>query len=503
MNDSNFILEMRNISKAFPGVQALDDVPFECRPGEVHALVGENGAGKSTLMKILTGAYQPDAGTILLDGQQVEINDPRQGQQLGISIIYQEFNLEPYLDVAENIFLGREPLTRLGLVDYRTMYAEASELMSRIEMALDLREWVSALGVAEQQMVEIAKALSFKSKVVIMDEPTSALSGEESERLFGIIRALKSQGITVIYISHRIREIFEVADRVTVLKDGKVVGTQDIGGLDENTLVRMMIGRNLEAMFPEKGEGGHEPIMSVRGLTRSGVFEDITFDLRKGEVLGLAGLVGARRTEVARAIFGADPVDRGEISVDGRPVRIRAPKDAVGCGIGLVPEDRRSDGLVLCLPVRSNVVLPALERIKRFIFCQKGKEREITKKLIDSLAIKTPSCEHEVECLSGGNQQKVVLSKWLAAVPQVIIFDEPTRGIDVGAKAEIHRLMRELADGGTGILMISSELPEILGMSDRVLVMHEGRIAATLSADEATEERVMAAATGVWRSENN
>lgn len=500
MNDADTILEMENISKAFPGVQALDDVSFECKRGEAHALVGENGAGKSTLMKILSGAYQPDRGTIILDGQEVEIRDPHHGQQLGISIIYQEFNLEPYLDVAENIFLGREPLTRLGLIDYRKMYIEAAELLSRIGMDLDLREWAVDLPVAEQQMVEIVKALSFEAKVVVMDEPTSALSKEETMRLFEIIHSLKNQGITVVYITHRIKEIFEVADRVTVLKDGKLVGTENVEDVSESTLVRMMIGRALDTIFPEKGKDGQETILSVRGLARTGTFEEITFDLCKGEILGLAGLVGAGRTEVARAIFGADPVEKGEIALNGQLVKIKSPRDAASRGMGLVPEDRRTHGLVLCLPVRSNVVLPILGRIKRFLFCHKGKEKEITNKLISSLDIKTPSSEHEVEYLSGGNQQKVVLAKWLAAAPQVIIFDEPTRGIDVGAKAEIHRLMRELANNGTGILMISSELPEILGMSDRILVMHEGRIAASFSADEATEEKVMAAATGIWQA---
>ncbi len=498
MSVTETILEMRNVDKAFPGVQALDDVSFECKRGEVHALVGENGAGKSTLMKILSGAYTPDAGTIILDGQEVVIGDPHHGQLLGISIIYQEFNLEPYMDIAENIFLGREPLSPRLLVDYPKMYGDAAALMSRIgSMDIDLKEWGVNLSVAEGQMVEIAKALSSEAKVLVMDEPTSALSLEETQRLFGIIRSLQEQGITVIYISHRIKEVFKVADRVTVLKDGIVVGTEDTESIDESTLVRMMIGRSLDAIFPEKGQGDHEPVLSIRGLTRAGAFVDITFDLYKGEILGLAGLVGAGRTEVARAVFGADPVDKGEIHFDGRRVKIKSPADAASHGIGLVPEDRRNHGLVLCLPVRSNIVLPILQRIKRFLFCNKGKEKDIANDLISALDIKTPSCEHEVQNLSGGNQQKVVLSKWLAAAPQVIIFDEPTRGIDVGAKAEIHRLMRELANKGTGILMISSELPEILGMSDRILVMCEGRLTGSFSADEATEERIMQAATGV------
>jgi ribose transport system ATP-binding protein len=497
VSEGKTILEMKNVDKAFPGVQALDDVSFELRRGEVHALVGENGAGKSTLMKILSGAYTSDGGTIILDGQEVRVRNPRHGQELGISIIYQEFNLEPYLDIAENIFLGREPRGRAGIIDRKTMYARAEDLLSKIGVELDLRAWIKDLPVAEQQMVEIAKALSFEAKVVVMDEPTSALGLDETQRLFTIIDSLKEQGIAIIYITHRIREVFHVADRVTVLKDGEVVGTEDIRDIDQGTLVKMMIGRVLDVIYPDKGDGDSEPILSVRGLTRAGAFEDVTFDLCRGEILGVAGLVGAGRTEVARAIFGADPVDRGEVSLDGRRISIRSPEHTAAQGIGLVPEDRRNHGLVLCLPVRSNVVLPLLERLRRFLFCDRGKETAVANDMISALDIKTPSCEHEVECLSGGNQQKVVLSKWLAAAPQVIIFDEPTRGIDVGAKAEIHRLMRELANQGKGVLMISSELPEILGMSDRILVMSEGRLTATFAADEATEERIMTAATGI------
>jgi ribose transport system ATP-binding protein len=497
MSENDVILQMNNVAKAFPGVLALDDVSFSCVKGEVHALVGENGAGKSTLMKVLSGAYQPDQGTIIFDGQRIEINNPHHAQELGISIIYQEFNLIPYLDIAQNIFLGREPKNNFGAIDYGRMYLEAGKLITQIGLNLDLKEWVFNLSVAERQLVEIVKALSFSAKVVIMDEPSSALSEEETRRLFNIIRSLKEQGITVIYISHRIKEVFEVGDRVTVLKDGRVVSTQNVESSDENSLVRMMIGRSLDTMFPDKGKADDEPILSVRGLTRDGVFRNVSFEIYKGEVLGLAGLVGAGRTEVARAIFGADPLDNGIILLDGKQQKINSPKDALAHGIGLVPEDRRNHGLVLCLSVRSNIVLPILGRIRRLLFTNKSKEKEISNNLISSLDIKTPSCESEVEYLSGGNQQNVVLSKWLAAKPRVLIFDEPTRGIDVGAKAEIHRLMRELANNGTGVLMISSELPEILGMSDQIIVMSDGQIAASFSSEEASEEKIMAAATGV------
>jgi ribose transport system ATP-binding protein len=497
VSDSRVVLTMSNVSKAFPGVQALDKVTFECTKGEVHALVGENGAGKSTLMKVLCGAYTPDSGTIVLDGHEVHIRNPRHAQELGISIIYQELNLEPYMDIAENIFLGREPLTKLRTVDYPRMYEQANELMRRVGMDIDATEWIVDIPLAQRQMIEIAKALSLDAKVVVMDEPTSALSLEETDRLFEIIKSLQEQGITVIYISHRIREIFRIADRVTVLKDGCFVGTESVKGLTEDKLVRMMIGRSLDQIFPEKGQGRGQPVLSVRGLTRAGAFEDVSFDLYEGEVLGLAGLVGAGRTEVVRAIFGADEYNSGEISIDGKPVRIRSPQDATRSGIGLVPEDRRKSGLVLCLSVRSNTVLAVLKRTCRAIFASEARERDLTNDLIATLDVKTPSCEHEVEFLSGGNQQKVVLAKWLAADPRVIMFDEPTRGIDVGAKSEVHHLMRELANKGTAILMVSSELPEILGMSDRILVMCQGRITGLLPASEANEENLMLAATGL------
>ena len=499
MTSTSPLLEMRDISKAFPGVQALKNVCFECQKGEVHALVGENGAGKSTLIKVLAGAYTADTGAIVWDGQEVKIRGPREAEDLGISIIYQDFNLIPYLDIAQNVFLGREPLTRFGLIDYPKMYADTAKLLKRVGVDLDLREWVLGLRVAEQQMVEIAKALSLESKLIIMDEPTSALNGDETGRLFEIIRSLQGCGIAVVFISHRLKEIFEVADRVTVLKDGQVMGTESVANTNEGDLVRLMIGRTLDVIFPEKGKDGREPVLSVVGLTKEGAFKDISFELHNREILGVAGLLGSGRTALVRAIFGAEPADQGEIFLNGHRVKMTSPGDAVRNGIGLVPEDRMADGLVSCLSVRSNIVLPALEKIKRFLICRDGqKEVEIAAQLVSALNVRTPSINQEAQFLSGGNQQKVVLAKWLAAQPQVLIFDEPTRGIDVGAKSEIHHLMRKLANEGRGILMISSELPEILGMSDRILVMCEGRLTANLTAGEATEEKIMAAACGAF-----
>jgi len=497
MKETEIVLEMKNVCKRFPGVQALDNVSFSCMRGEVHAIVGENGAGKSTLMKILSGAYIPDSGNILIEGNEVRIENPHQGQELGINIIYQEFNLIPYTDVAENIFIGRKPLNNLGLVDYKQMYRKAQQLMEQIGVNIDVKKWICELTVAEQQIVEIIKAVSFAAKIVIMDEPTSALSEEETQRLFQIIRKLQTQDITIIFISHRIKEIFEIADRVTVIKDGKTVVSKDINNLDETGLVRLMVGRELSKLYPEKNGKKGELLLSVRNLTRSGVFKDISFDIHRGEIIGLAGLVGAGRTEVARAIFGADQIDEGTIKFDESIIKIKNPKDAVTHGIGLIPEDRRQHGLVLCLSIRNNIVLSILNRIKRFLFTNRIKEKEICSDLIRQLEIKTHSSEVEVELLSGGNQQKVVLSKWLAVNPQLIIFDEPTRGIDVGAKAEIHRFMRELANKGAGILMISSELPEILGMSDRIVVMCEGEVIGIYEGESLTEETIMQAATGI------
>lgn len=491
------VLEMRDISKSYPGVRALDGVSFDVREGEVHALVGENGAGKSTLMKILAGAQLMDSGQILIDGHSVTMDTPQKAMACGVSIIYQEFNLVPYLSAAENIFLGREPGSRVpGFVDFKSMYAEARRLIDELGVRLDVTVPVNRLSVAQQQMVEIAKATSRQSKIIAMDEPSATLTDHELARLFDLIRRLKSQGVAVIYISHRLEEIFQIADRVTVLRDGRHVDTKDIGDLDRESIIRMMVGREIRQQIPKVPVTPGDVALQVRGLCRKGVLEDVSFDVHKGEVLGLAGLVGAGRTEVVRAIFGADPYDSGEILLDGKPLRVKGPRDAIRAGVGLVTEDRKTYGLILGMAVRENVTLANLGGISRLSFINMARERSVTEGYVKELGIKTPSVEQEVQHLSGGNQQKVVLSKWLFTQSRVLIFDEPTRGIDVGSKVEIYQLINQLAANGVAIIMISSELPEVLGMSDRIMVMHEGRIAGELSRGEATQEKVMNLATG-------
>lgn len=493
MSDS--LIEMRHITKTFPGVVALDDVTFECRPGEVHAVIGANGAGKSTLMKILAGVYQPDNGEILLDGQPVRIPSPHDAQRLGISIIYQELNLLPDLDVSQNVFLGREPRGRFGIINTRQLEKQAQEVLHRLGVDLDPRMPLSRLSVAQQQLVEIAKALSLEAQLIIMDEPSATLGGQDLEHVFDVIAALKRQGLAVIYISHRIAEVFQVADRVTVFKDGQVVGTYEVAEIDRASLVRMMIGRTLSETFPPRGEEVDEEVLSVSNLSCDNVLHDVNLTVRSGEIVGLAGLMGAGRSELAQAIFGARHIDRGEITIKGQPVQINTPRDAVRHNIGYLTENRKEEGLVLELSVRHNAALPSLHRRQRWGFVDRRAENQVVKTMVDSLDIHTPSLAQEVQYLSGGNQQKVVLAKWLISGPDLLIFDEPTRGIDVGAKSEIWHLMRELADQGTAILMISSELPEVIGMSDRVVVMHNGRIVDVLPGETATEEEVLMLAT--------
>ncbi|MFL5760615.1 MAG: sugar ABC transporter ATP-binding protein [Thermomicrobiales bacterium] len=507
------LLRVDQVSKSFPGVLALQDVSLDVYPGEVHGIVGENGAGKSTLMKILSGVYAPDEGQILIDGQPVSIHDPRHAQRLGISIIYQEFNLMPNLSVEENVFVGRQPNSG-GVVRWRDLRRQTRELLNQLGVRLDPGAIVRDLSVAEQQMVEIAKALSLNARLVIMDEPTSALTETEATALFAIIRGLRERGLAVIYISHRLEEVFEICDRVTVLRDGKIASNLSIGEATPDRIVRLMVGRPLGDLFrPEEAERRQEnlaqqqpaALLEVKGLGRTGtvedaaaiVLEDIWFNLRPGEIVGLAGLVGSGRTEIARAIFGADAFDRGEILVHSRPVNIRSPRDAIKLGIGLVPEDRKLQALILKLAIRENLSISMLNRLSSFGVVQLRVERSMARRLVESLRIRTPSIDQKVLNLSGGNQQKVVIAKWLALRPKILIMDEPTRGIDIGAKAEVHNLMHELAGSGVAILMISSELPEILGMSDRVLVMRQGRIAGELTRAEATQESIMALATGV------
>ncbi|HHT9120551.1 MAG TPA: sugar ABC transporter ATP-binding protein [Candidatus Hypogeohydataceae bacterium YC41] len=487
---------MRGIRKEYPGVRALDNVDFEVVLGEVHALVGVNGAGKSTLMSILSGAINMDDGAIFLNGTRLDITSPHKAMELGISIIYQEFNLIPYLTVAENIFLGREPCKMDGFVDYRQMYTEAAKILERLGAPFGPRERVADLGVAQQQLVEIAKALAKEAKVIAMDEPTATLSTKETEMLFSIIRSLRAEGNGIIYISHRLEEIFEIADRVTVLRDGRLVETCSIEEVTRERLVQMMLGKALEKVIPRKKVGTRSEVLRVEGLSRKDILKDINLVVREGEILGIAGLVGAGKTELARALYGLDPVDEGKVLMHGRHVRFQSPMEAIRVGVVLVPEDRKRLGLVLGMAVRENTTLASLLRFSRSGFINGRKEKSAASEMVENLQVKTPSLETKVKNLSGGNQQKVVLARWLLRGAKVFIFDEPTRGIDVGAKAEVHGLIRNLADNGAAIILISSELQEVIDHSDRILVMHGGRIMGELSKEEATSEKVLFLAMG-------
>jgi len=498
MPDSAPLLEALHVHKRFPGVHALNDVSLDVRPGEVLALVGENGAGKSTLMKILAGAISPDEGTILVDGHPVSHFSPRRSQDLGIGIIYQELSLVDALSVAENIFLGDLPERRgvPGRVDWPQLWRRSDDLLGRVGCHVRARTLVRRLSVAQKQMVEIARALARNVRVLILDEPTSSLTAQETATLFGIISLLRERGVGIIYISHRLEEIFAIADRVTVLRDGRLVGTLPVAEATTDGLVRMMVGRDLAHLFVRAQGAASAVCLEVRGLSRVGALKDVSFQLRAGEVVGLAGLVGSGRTELARCVFGADPFDAGEIVLNGRPAKLHSPRDAVRLGIGLVPEDRKLQALVLRMSVRENVTLPVLSRLGSAFFPSRARERSLVDGFVRSLTIRTPSIEQRVGALSGGNQQKVIIARWLATEPKVLILDEPTRGIDVGAKAEVHALIARLAEQGVAILMISSELPEILGMSHRILVMREGRLVADIPRADATEERIVTAATG-------
>ena len=492
----NYRLEVKNINKAFPGTQALKDVSMAFRPGEIHAVVGENGAGKSTLMLIIAGVHQRDEGEILLDGQPIEPQNPHHAQQLGISIVYQELSMAANLTIAENIFINRQPTNWLGLIDRKKMYRDASELLKILDIHVPSDTPVRNLNIAAMQMVEIVGAISRKAKVLLLDEPTSALTEKETHRLFESLRQLRQEGITVIYISHKLEEIFEIADRLTVLKDGAVVGSLGVADATKEEIVRMMVGRELSAMYPDKDGQTDQEVLRVEGLSGPG-FHDVSFSLYRGEILGVAGLAGAGRTSVCRTIFGAAPRGAGQAIVAGKPVQIESPEDAIAAGIGFVPEDRKLQGLFLAMSVKQNVVASNLEACSGTVFMDNNKESALTEDMVRRLQIKTPSIEQKLLNLSGGNQQKVLLGKWLSVQPQILLVSEPTRGIDVGAKAEIHALLRQMAQQGVGIVMVSSELPEILGMSDRVMVMHEGELMGILSGDQISEERIMAYASGM------
>ncbi len=494
------LLSLRHICKRFPGVLALDDVHFDLRAGEVHALCGENGAGKSTLMKILSGVYQPDAGQIVYKGAPRQFASSVQAEAAGIAIIHQELNLVPHLSVAENIFLAREP--RRGLfVDQAAMGAAARRLLERLRVAIDPRAQVKSLSVAQQQMVEIAKALSLKADVLIMDEPTSSLTESETGQLFAIINELKRDGVAIVYISHRLDEFAHIVDRVTVLRDGRYIDTSDFHATSIDAIVARMVGRSLDEKYPQRTcVPQDEVLLEVRELRRAGRFGPVSFALRRGEILGFSGLMGAGRTEVARAIFGADPADGGSIAVGGAQVTVRSPMDAIRHGIAYVSEDRKSDGLALRMSVAANLTLTDVAAVAGAGFLRPGAEEAVARRYIELLDIKTPSSGQIAKNLSGGNQQKIVIGKWLFRGSTIIFFDEPTRGIDVGAKFAIYQLLDRLAAQGVGVVLISSELPEIMGMTDRVAVFHEGRIGAIVNTAEVSQEDIMHLASGRGRA---
>ncbi|GLW12046.1 ribose import ATP-binding protein RbsA 1 [Microtetraspora sp. NBRC 13810] len=490
------ILALKGVSKSFGAVRALRDVSLELFGGEAHALAGENGAGKSTLVKTLAGVHRPDGGEILLDGEPVVFDGPAAAQAAGVAVIYQEPTLFPDLSVAENIFMGRQPRTGLRRIDRKAMRARTAALFQRLGVGLDPGQPARGLSIADQQLVEIAKALSRDARVLVMDEPTAALSGNEVARLFGVVEALREQGRAVLFISHRLDEIFELCQRVTTLRDGVRIAGEPVAGLTHEDLIRRMVGRDLGALYPGRQTAPGEVALKVERLTREGVFTDVSFEVRRGEIAALAGLVGAGRSEVARAVFGIDRFDAGKVTVNGARLPAASPTAAMAAGLALVPEDRRQQGLVMEMSIERNIGLTGLSSLRRGPVISRAAERARATDWALRLQLKFARLGDGVGVLSGGNQQKVVLAKWLATNPSVLIVDEPTRGIDVGTKAEVHRLLSELAGQGIAVLMISSDLPEVLGMADRVLVMHEGRLTAEIPRAAATEESVMAAATG-------
>ena len=503
-NADEFILEFKGITKDFPGVRALDNVDFSLKKGEVHALVGENGAGKSTLIKILAGVFPATQGEIFYNGKKTAIRNPKRGLEMGISVIYQELNLVPYISVAKNIFLGREPSRKWlpFLIDYPRLHKDAKAVLESICADIDTHVNAVKLGVGEMQVVEMARAFTCDASILVMDEPTAALSQKEIEQLFSAIEKFKKKGTSIIYISHRLEEIFEIADRVTVLRDGQIIstmGVDEIASMDE--IIKLMVGRSMSAYFhreflEEKGD----VVLEVKNLSKEGLLDDVSLYVRSGEIVGLAGLVGARRTELARAIFGVDHFEKGDVYIFGEKVSL-TPEKSVAMGIGFIPEDRKNEGLALILPIKENVIVASLKKLFSWGIINPAKQLKVVDEYVKALRIATPTVNRLTRFLSGGNQQKVVVAKWLCTQAKVFIFDEPTRGVDVGAKAEIHQLMNELVKMGATILMISSELPEILNMSDRVYVMHEGKVVKELQKEDADQETVLKYAMGGLNNE--
>ena len=491
-------LRMTQINKQFPGVRALTNVSLEVRYGTIHAIVGENGAGKSTLMKILSGAYQPTSGHIEIDGSDVTLHNPGEAQRLGIRMVYQELNLVPDLSVAENVFLGRMP-KKNRLVDRREMINATARVLRELGTAINPQTRLGELTISQQQLVEIAKAYAAGPRIIVLDEPTSSLSEHEAGTLFEVLRKMRRAGIAIIYISHRLREVLDIADEVTVLRDGAMIETRPVAGLSAADMIRLMVGRDVTDLFPKTETKIGAPVFEVENLSDGEHFDGVSLSVRAGEIVGLTGLVGAGRSEVARAVFGLSRVTAGSIRVGGRAVTPRRPADAVRAGIAYVPEDRKGDGIVPAMSVRENISLPVIRSLVRLGFIRYRQERDLAQTYARRFSMVPPDPERRIGTLSGGNQQKAVLAKWLAAKPSVLILDEPTRGVDVGAKAEIHAIVGELAAQGIAVLMISSELPEVMAVSDRVVVMHEGRVAGTLDRAELSEERIMALATGEER----
>ena len=488
-------LQLTGISKRFAATAALADVSLELLAGEIHALVGENGAGKSTLVKVIAGVHQPDAGEIRLDGELITVPNPAAARERGIAVVHQEPRLFPDLSVAENIYLIAPPTDRFHTISWGEMRRRAAELFEQLDVRIDVAAPVRGLSMADQQLIEIAKALAIEARVLILDEPTASLSSHEVERLFAIVRRTSERGVAVLFVSHRLDEVFELCDRATVFRDGRYVTTAPTSELTTASLVRFMVGREV-SLFPKEATTVGAPILEVRNLSDASGFRDVSFTVRAGEILGLAGLVGAGRTEIARVLFGIEPRTAGEVLLDGRPVEFRSPSEALRAGVAYVPEDRHQDGLVLDFSITNNITLPILGRLFPRLLLRARTEAEVATQFSERLQVRMTGVDQAVKALSGGNQQKVVIAKWLAARPRVLILDEPTRGVDIGAKVEVHRIVSELAASGLAIIMISSDLPEVLAMSDRILVLHEGRISEEIPRADATEERVMFAATG-------